>query len=452
MRVKEVGMANINTVISLQPSPVIYLQQRYCLSYAGGKTRVFEISTITAVLNGSSKSGLEFLEKKDAELRMARDLENTTIACSKPYEAIKDFFVHPATTVYRDIACDPRPQSNGVLNLWVGHTTKPKKGDWSQIRYFLEKVICGGNQQLFLYLVQYLAHALQRPEEKPGVCIVLIGGEGVGKGSFFKLLGTIWSFTTLLIQDIDSVVGAFNKAIEGKFILCMDEALFAGNKAATDKLKSFITEPMIRIGGKYEPERSCASFHRMFASTNRSLFAHIRNDDRRFLFIEVSDIHKQDYEYFSGFNRMLEDGSTVASFVYHLQKRNLTGFQVRSKPNTKVMLQQKLRSLSGFSRYWYEVLQSQDFNQGISSYSLPTQWSEACWISSQELKSKYLDYDKNSQRHQSAQKGAIYHDLKQLCPSSSETRKDDKRGVALPHIDVARKEFEAWFGHVLQWD
>jgi hypothetical protein len=47
-------------------------------------------------------------------------------------------------------------------------------------RDYLLDVICDGDLGLFDYLIRFLAHALQHPEEKPGIMIVLIGAEGVG--------------------------------------------------------------------------------------------------------------------------------------------------------------------------------------------------------------------------------------------------------------------------------
>jgi hypothetical protein len=43
---------------------------------------------------------------------------------------------------------------------------------------FLLELISVGNQESYDYLIRYLAHALQFPEEKPEVMIILKGGQG----------------------------------------------------------------------------------------------------------------------------------------------------------------------------------------------------------------------------------------------------------------------------------
>ena len=150
---------------------------------------------------------------------------------------------------------------------------KPKQGDWFVVQEFLHSVICDNDVALHNYLIRYLAHMLQRPDEKPGVMIVFLSGQGTGKGTFYKMLERIWSRTTLQVSDIGEAIGQFNAALERNYIVCMDEALFHGDKKSLEKLKSLITEPKCRIEQKYQPSRTIDSYHRFFAASNHNHFA-----------------------------------------------------------------------------------------------------------------------------------------------------------------------------------
>ena len=379
---------------------------------------------------------------------ISRELENLPYPV-KASDEFKTFLVNPNTQVYNAIAFSPLATPPSTLNYWIEPSIKPKQGDWFVIQEFLHTVICNNNVPLFDYIVRYLAHMLQRPEEKPGIMIVFLSGQGCGKSTVFKLLGRIWSRTTLQVSDIGEVIGQFNAALERNYVVCMDEALFAGDKKSLDRLKSLITEPTCRIEQKHQPSRTIDSYHRLFAASNHNHFAHVDKDDRRFLFIRLSSVHKQDQIYFDAVNDVLENNDAIAAMMYDLVNLDLTGFNVRKRPITEEHLSQRLQSLGGFERYWYEVLQSGFF----SSFK---DWAKPEFISSSSLIDKYKEYDKNAGRFNPIQQQQISSTLKIMCPSAIPARKkilnSQERGYDLPNIDIARKEFELMLGTHLEWE
>tara|TARA_E500000331_G_scaffold269398_1_gene260867 strand:- start:1100 stop:1597 length:498 start_codon:yes stop_codon:yes gene_type:complete len=160
----------------------------------------------------------------------------------------------------------------------------------------------------------------------------------------------------------------------------------------------------------------------------------------------VSNIHKQDTAYFSKVVNALHDEHTLGAFVHDLLNADLSNFDFRKKPNTEETWEQKRRSLSGVSRYWFEVLSTGDFTttQDIHDRSLP--WYEASFIAGEDLLQRYKNHDRNSERFESVQIATVYQDIIKMCPSAYRHKKD-KRGVAYPHIDIAREEFEEFVNY-----
>jgi Family of unknown function (DUF5906) len=273
----------------------------------------------------------------------------------------------------------------------VGSTVKPVAGDWAVIKDFLFEVICNGDMASYEYLVQYLAHMLQKPEEKPGIMITLLSGEGAGKGTFFRLLREIWAQTTLQVSDVEQVIGHFNGALERHYVICLDEALFVGNIKAKERLKSLITEGVCHIENKYQPARSIASYHRIFASSNNEHFAHIATDDRRFLFLRVSDKYQGDAgrPYFDKIYQHITDGKVVAAMVFDLLAMNLSNFIVRQRPITGEHTHQKIQSLTGLDRYWFEVLQQ----GGLTNSPMEPWGDEPIFFATHAIIDRYKDYD-----------------------------------------------------------
>ena len=434
--------------------PLKVLQKRFCIIDTHGDIRILDRDQINSACNGNYKGEISFYKKLDGELMMKRFLETLPIS-SKPREVISNFWVNPATLVYDQTAFTPSVTPPTTLNYWVGHTISPTaNNNYAIIDDYLLKVICNGDSASHLYLLTFLAHMLQFPEVKPGIVPVLIGGQGTGKGVFFQLLKAIWSKTTLLVSDINEVVGQFNAGLERNYIVCMDEALFAGDRRSLDKLKSIVTEPTIRIEQKYQPSRSIESIHRFFAATNHDHFAHIEKDDRRFFMLRVSSQRKQDTSYFEKLCSSFYDGVTLEGFIAFLSELDLTDFNIRQRPATTEHINQKMKSLTGFDRYWYEVLVNRNF-AADEAYS-QDEWEDGRFISTSCLTRHYKNYDRKADRYGPIQQSYISQSVKRLCPSVKSNRRlhnnRQERGFDLPCIQIARSGFESHFNMVIKWD
>jgi hypothetical protein len=344
-------------------SPLAELQRAFCLFKLGCEVWIGDLDALKKWQSSASSELALMYRRQAGRVLLERHLEALPVA-SDPKKTLLQFLNSPNTRVFDCLAFSPKPTPPTTCNLWVGPQVQPAVGDWCFIRGFLLEVICDGDIALFRYLVLFLAHMLQRPEHKPGIMIVLLGGQGTGKGTLFQILKAIWSRTTLLVSDVDNVIGHFNAAIERNFVLCMDEALFAGDKKAMDRLKSLVTEPTITIEEKHQPRRSVESFHRFFAASNHAHFAQVDPDDRRFMFLRVSEGRKGDHTYWTELHEAIADPSAIAAMAHDLLSYNLSTFNPRMRPCGLVHVDQKLRSLMGFERYWLEVLEAGDFYPG----------------------------------------------------------------------------------------
>jgi hypothetical protein len=434
--------------------PLEELQKRFCLFKLAGSIWIGDRSEIAALQSGAHGHEVSMYRLADGKLLMQRALEAMPLA-SDSRRIVSEFMLSPTTIIYDAVAFSPLPTPPGTLNFWTGSPVIPVAGDWTPIKSFLLWVICDGDMGLYRYLIMFLAHMLQKPEEKPGIIMVLLGGQGTGKGTFFELLRAIWPRTTLQVSDVSNVIGQFNAGIERNFVICMDEALFAGDRRASDRLKSFITEPVVTIEQKYQPRRTIRSFHRFFASSNHAHFAQVDADDRRFVILQVSEARKGDAAYWSAIHASIADPAVISAMVHDLMNINLDHFNVRERPKTKGHVDQKLRSLTGFDRYWHEVLQTGDFGPSV----LPEPkgaWSAPCFVSTMGLLEGWRHYEKGQRQFGARQERDVSSAMARLCPSAEKRRKKvhggHPRGFDLPPLPVARSEFAQAIGGEVDWD
>lgn len=444
----------MSSVVQITPSlnPLVELQKEFCL-FTLGEVRIVNRKDITDVISGKHKGDFSIYTLSDGRVLMRRFLETLSVSTDVK-NTIDDFLVSPNTPVYEKTAFSPVQMPPTTLNYWVDSPVIPSPGDWSAIEYFLCTIICDGNQKNYDYLINFLAHMLQKPEEKPGIFIVLLGGQGTGKGTFFKLLKAIWPTTTLMVSDVSHVIGQFNGAIERKYVVCMDEALFAGDRKSIDKLKSMLTEPTVTIEQKYQPRRTIDSCHRFFAASNHNYFSSVDPDDRRFLFLRVSDKYKENDTYWTELHETFDDSTVIAALVDYLRSLDLTAYNVRKRPKTDEHMQQKLRSLSGFDRYWFEVLQSGRITFD-DIFNTPHEWNDAKFVSTSDLTNGMKLFFKGTRQYETTQQHVIKKDLIRLCPKVQPVRKQingcQGRGYMLPSLQEARTDFEEIMGGKIDW-
>jgi hypothetical protein len=429
------------------PAPsglLVALQQRYALVNMEGRIWVLDIEMLAARTGEGTARKLILSNRSDGNLLLQR-LARVLAPDADPSFAILEFFVSPATACFDGVEFNPRGTSGNLLNLWVGPTIEAKAGTWPLIQAFLLDVICDGDRKSYDYLIRFIAHALQRPWEKPGILIILLGGQGTGKGTLGRILRLIWSATYLQVHNIDAVTGNFNASLERAFMVFMDEALFAGNRKASDSLKSVVTEPVIHINEKHQPARQTRSYHRFFATTNADHFKNTERDDRRDFALRLSEARKGDHEYWQALNSEIDQGG-VAAMVHDLLAMDLSGFNVRQKPDTKELLAQKLQSLDPTARWWHDCLSGGEVDADGN-------WTD--FVATEEAISGIVELA-GGRLYKKPSPADVVQALLKLCPSAAKTQQQDKlkrqRGLSLPPLQQARMEFEQYIGGAINWD
>jgi hypothetical protein len=422
------------------------VQDKFGLISLGGKVGIIDKQDLEATNIDGSAARLVIMSRMDGGLLVQRHLSSEFPQVDS--KATLSTFIHSKGTIlYNGVEFNPRSTTPNVLNLWVGITINPRLGKWDSIYVLLHDVICGGRDSEYQYLIKFIAHALLRPWEKPGVMIILLGGQGVGKGSLAKLLQKIWSATFLQVNRIKQIVGDFNGSLERAYIVFLDEALFAGDRSSCDALKSLVTEPTISINEKHQPARQITSYHRFFSATNADHFKATDRDDRRDFVLRVSEHRKGDYAFWNALNAEIENSGATA-FTHDLLSIDLTGFNVRAKPNTRELTQQKLQSLEKFPRWWFDCL-----SQG-KVYDCNSEWP--MFISSASLLRLFLEAENKTRSYKQFIDRDVVAFMTKMCPSAKREQGMEgshrRRGYIMPVVNIARKDFEKYIGDIVEWE
>lgn len=344
-----------------------------------------------------------------------------------------------------------------MLNLWQGWPLEPAPPGKGSCELFLAHVrdnVCGGDEELYRWVVAWMAHLVQRPWEKTGTAIIMRGQEGVGKGVFANALKNLCGpHGTQIIQHAQ-LTGKFNAHLAGKLFVYADEVMWGGHKQDAGVLRGLITEEQGMIEAKRVnavPIRSC---ERYVLGANEDWVVQAGPTARRFLVLDVLATHREDRVYFGAIVDELYDKGKLGlrALMRFLRKVDLAEMPNPCKViRTAALADQKIRGLDSEYRWYYESLHC-----GYLGGSSEDVWPENP-MTRQDFGAAYsMDMARFGTRYPK-QKSELWTMLTNI---HGERALDYKRrrmhggrgyGFCLPPLEDARRDFEGFLGQELEW-
>jgi len=158
--------------------------------------------------------------------------------------------------------------SDDIVNQWRDFKTKPKAGRCKHLLFHIKHVLCGSNEEHYEYLLNYLAHLVQKPGDKPGIALVMRGRKGAGKSLLFENVmapiidGNGAPESYFQTADSKLVFGDFNAPMEKNILFVAEEAFWAGDKRNMAKLNDLITCRYLTIHPKHRNPQMMRNFTR----------------------------------------------------------------------------------------------------------------------------------------------------------------------------------------------
>jgi len=176
------------------------------------------------------------------------------------------------------------------------------------------------------YLLNYLAHILQKPLENPKVAVVLTGLKGCGKDTPIDIfmehvVGALYS------KNYDSNEQFFDKHDLGrlnKFLVKLEEADPVICKKNASNLKARITANYSSFNPKGLNPFEAANYGRNFYTTNKGNPFEMSDGERRFFIMNAKANRKGDYEYWKDIRKTLFTPSAGRAIAEMLLARDIS--------------------------------------------------------------------------------------------------------------------------------
>ena len=195
-------------------------------------------------------------------------------------------------------------------NLYIQHLSENILGNYT-----------GSNHKRFVdYLIGWMSRTLtHHGNDRIKIVPVLKGKQGCGKGMMISRYGELFGKHYMHVQDSSTITGSFNMQMMDTLLIYVNEAIFAGNKQAMNKMKQLITEDELQLEEKYLPSFQGKSHLRFIYSSNEEWVVPVEWDNRRYWMLECGDkyVNNPDSdEYFTNLYSQWKLGGKEHLFKY----------------------------------------------------------------------------------------------------------------------------------------
>ncbi|WP_294948270.1 DUF5906 domain-containing protein [Sulfurivirga sp.] len=245
---------------------------------------------------------------------------------------IKRHPVWASRAVYLDeIGFDPAGTDPKIKhNLWRGWPLKPKPGRCDNILGLL-LYLCNANEQVYEWVLKWLAYPLQHPGAKMHTALVFHGPQGVGKNLFFeKCMGPIYGEYAVVLNSA-ALEDNFNADWASRKLFVIADEVVASTERyhLKNQLKNLITSDTVRINPKNVIARQERNQMNFVFLSNEHIPLILEPDDRRHLVVWTpKGAEAKDYE---AVEAEIATGG-VEAFYHYLLNLDLGDFKPWTRP------------------------------------------------------------------------------------------------------------------------
>lgn len=205
------------------------------------------------------------------------------------------------------------------INQWRGFETEPcpQRVSDSEVEPFLQyvtEIVANNDEGLANWVLDWCADLLQKPAEKSGTALVLVGVQGAGKTFLGQhVLGKIIGKAHYVqINKIESLTDKFNMMTsDNKIFVQCDEAMHSYQKNVAAQMKSIITDETLTVEPKgVNAYKKPNHMHLLFTSNeeNTAIFIDPTPHERRFTVSKVSSARAKDIVYWEEMHAWIKLG------------------------------------------------------------------------------------------------------------------------------------------------
>ena len=291
--------------------------------------------------------GITLSSPSDFKLRY---VNQSIIIGGKPRNPASYWLTYRNRRQFDGIVLAPGRDILGHYNLWQGFAVEPQKGDCSLYLNHIKWNIAQGDEEIYAYMMNWMAHTVQHPAKRVGVAIVLRGKQGTGKGVMSTEFGALFGSHFVHVHHSKHLVGHFNAHLKQAVVVFADEAFWVGDRASEGLLKAMVTEEQLPIEFKGKDVIYVKNHIHLLIASNHEWVIPAGLEERRFFVVDVGEARMQDHAYFHKIVTQMKDGGREALLNFLLNV-DLAGVNLRKFPQTQALLENKIHSMTSEQKW-----------------------------------------------------------------------------------------------------
>ena len=362
---------------------------------------------------------------------------------------------HKDSREFDRVDFDPTDHAgDGVYNLFRGLGVPREEciQNDEQAEVFTGHILdiwCSGDQKLCDFLLDWMAHLVQRPGVKMVCTPVLQGGQGAGKGIIVQMLGDILGHEHFIAAtSLDAVTGTFQEdKAKTNLLTFLDECTFAGDLRQSSILKGLLSEAVRRWEAKYVNPIRIRNWSNYIVASNYEEIVYVEVDDRRWLCLRVNDKYAgpQTPESQAYFNTLAV--VPIHHIAHLLYNRDISKFNPRAMPSTDYKRYQKRINFDTVHGWVELCLQDGQFDTTYLTTGAqdelvsPARWVEGVGVMSKKaLYASYTHFAKQpGQKFKKVvTETSLFKSLYRL--TGSVATKRGSKGIQVPCVEFAGLE------------
>lgn len=264
------------------------------------------------------------------------------------------------------------------------------------------------SDEITQYLIKYIAHMFQFPNERPDTIIIFKGWTGAGKDTFYTILQRLLGMEHIgNVDNLDEIFGTFTNVLNNKICIFMNELEGNDTVKIQERLKAMVTKEYNTINNKNEKVIYQKNFIRYFGASNGMNPFNIQINDRRTKLIKTgfelitrtSNKNKREdnVNFFNNLYECIENPKWLMCVYKYLMSIDLSNFNVKTETlQTEEYLLAKSKNVNTIYKFLQYIIDYDIINDNDVFKQKQTDRESIHYITFKDFKELYTEYQEEN--------------------------------------------------------